>query len=59
MSMRDAGKVVEDIDTGDPQFTSRAVVARQFKHVFTPNAEHWSVGIFDLKTLAKISGVKN
>jgi DNA-binding beta-propeller fold protein YncE len=54
----DAGKVVGDIDTGDPQFTHRAVVAREFGRIFTSNAGNSSVGIFDLKTLAKIDEVK-
>ncbi len=54
----DAGKVVGDIDTGDPMFTHRAVVAREFGRIFTSNAGNSSVGIFDLKTLAKIAEVK-
>jgi DNA-binding beta-propeller fold protein YncE len=54
----DSGKVVGDINTGDPQFTHRAVVAREFSRIFTSNAGNSSVGIFDLKTLAKIGEVK-
>ena len=54
----DAGKVVGDIDTGDPQFTHRAVVAREFGRIFTSNAGTSTVGIFDLKTLAKLGEVK-
>src|ERR1035437_8189227 len=54
----DAGKVVVDIDTGDPQFTHRAVVAREFGRIFTSNAGTSTVGIFDLKTLAKLGEVK-